>query len=193
MANEELSQRGYLKPEGLTGDAFGPYERLNLGATSIAELIACGLDASATNTVPFPFSHYSPPAKPSIAKPDTLFLDRRSGTPVPVANIEWKKPTNFDSAKKREKAKEQALFTAAALGLKFALATDGKTFVYIDVPQSLNDGQVRLLEEDRELTPGVLEDLQHGSEGEAKNPTQLAQTIWQIIGKPRRRSQNNVY
>jgi hypothetical protein len=38
MANEELVQRGYLKSGKLKGEAFGAFEFLDLGATSVREL-----------------------------------------------------------------------------------------------------------------------------------------------------------
>lgn len=181
MANEELSQRNYLTNEGLKGDAFGEFERFNLGATSLAELISAGLDASVATSVPFPFALYSPPNSPSSAKPDMVIADRRKGTVVPVCCVEWKKKTQFDSTKKQLKASEQALLSSAALGARFAVSTDGTRFLYIDVDESLNQAKLVSMQEHRDLTPGIVDELIASVKGEAKNPTQLAQTVWQSI------------
>ena len=181
MASEELIQRGYLEGGNLKGDAFGVYEQLNIGATTLRDLRSSGLDCAIATSVPYPFRAYKATKKPHLAKPDRVILDRRKGTPVPVAIIEQKPPSKFDTEKKVRVASEQALFYAAALGIRVAAATDGKKVRYIDVDESLNTGILVCFSETRYPNPGVLEDLLADSSSVAKNPTQLAQTIWQII------------
>lgn len=181
MANEELAQRGYISANGLKGDAFGSFERLNLGSTNLTELVSAGLESTIATTVPFKFTQYKAPTLAGNAKPDVVFADRSSGKLIPVCCAEWKTSKEFDSEKKQTKAAEQALFSSAALGCKAAIATDGKTFIYIDVPGSLNSVKIQQLEECRELNPSILEEINEKFKGEAKNPTQLAQTVWQII------------
>ena len=181
MASEELVQRGYMATGVLRGGAYGVFEELDLGATSLQELKGAGLDCTIAAHVPFTFSAYKTPKNPGQSKPDRLILDRRKGTPVPVAVVEWKPPSNFNSKKKILSASEQALFGAAALGVRVAVATDGASYAYLDVDQSITSGRLVHFPEQRDLNPGVLEDLLADTIGVAKNPTQLAQTIWQMI------------
>ena len=92
MANEELTQRNYLASGQLRGDAFGLFEELNIGATSVAELKSSGLDFAIAPAVTFPFTEYKRPKTFSACKPDRVLVDRRKGTPLPVAIAEHKGP-----------------------------------------------------------------------------------------------------
>jgi type I restriction enzyme M protein len=181
MANEELVQRGYLVGGAIKGGAFGLFEELNIGATSVTELKTSGLDFSLSSAVNFPFQEYKPPKTVGNCKPDRVLIDRRKGTPVPVAIAEHKGPTRMRSAKELTKACEQGLFAAALMGIRVSLATDGAVTHYVDVEASLNEGTLKFFNEPRELNPAVLEDLLAGDAAVAKNPHQLAQTVWQII------------
>lgn len=181
MANEELIQRGYLASGKLRGQVFGPFEELNIGATSLGELRSAGLDFMPTITVSFPFQVYKAPKQPRSAKPDRVVLDRRKGSPVPVAVAEHKRTAKLRTPKELRGACEQGLFQAAAMGVRVAVATDGKAHRYVDVEASLNHGDLVYFEESRPLNPAVLEDLLAGSAAVAKNPQQLAQTVWQMI------------
>lgn len=181
MASEELIQRGYIDSGKLKGNAFGVYEELNIGATTLQDLRLSGLDCTIASKVSYPFREYKATKNPHLAKPDRVIIDRRKGTPVSVAIIEQKPPSKFNTEKKVLVASEQALFYAAVLGIRVAVATDGKKAVYIDVDESINTGALVRFPETRHLNPGVLEDLLVDSSGVAKNPTQLAQTIWQMI------------
>ena len=58
MANEELNQRGYLIGGALKGDPYGVFEQLDIGATTISELVNSGLDCSIATSVAFPFEEY---------------------------------------------------------------------------------------------------------------------------------------
>lgn len=180
MANEELTRQGYLSSGELRGSAYGQFEKLDIGDTSIGELIACGLKCQITETVPFPFKRYKPPKSPKAAKPDRVILDRRKGESIPVASVEYKQPAQFNSEDKRLAAMEQALFAASVLGLRLAVATDDESFKYVNVDETLRTGSLILYSEHRQLTPGVLEDLLT-VEASRRDPTQLAQTVWQLI------------
>src|ERR1700683_4693187 len=85
MANEELHQRGYLNERGLRGGRFGAYEEFNIGSTSVRELIRVGIAATVPASINYSFKYYRPPQKPESAKPDRLFVHRRSGRLTPVA------------------------------------------------------------------------------------------------------------
>ena len=181
MASEELIQRGYIDFGKLKGDAFGVYEELNIGATTLRNLRQSGLDCTIAISVPFPFHEYKATKNPHLARPDRVIVDRRKGTPVPIAVIEQKPPSRFNTDKKVLAATEQALFHAAALGIRIAIATDGTRVIYVDVDETITAGALIHFQETRYLNPGVLEDLLVDSSSVAKNPTQLAQTIWQMI------------
>lgn len=182
MANEELTQRSYLATGKLRGDTYGPFEEFNIGATSIAELRSAGLDFTPPTSVNFPFRLYKAPKSLPNGKPDRVMVDRRKGTPVPVAVAEHKKGTKLRTDKEFLYACEQGLCHAATLGVRVAVATDGaKVNRYVDVEASLNDGKLVFFEESRALNPAVLEDLLAGGAAVAKNPQQLAQTVWQMI------------
>jgi type I restriction-modification system DNA methylase subunit len=181
MANEELIQRGYLVGGTLKGDGFGVFEEFNLGATSLAVLLSSGLDFSVLSTVRYPFQEYAPPKQTALCRPDRVLVDRRRGTPVPVAVAEHKGPRKMRTEKELTRACEQGLFAAAAMGVPIALATNGAETRYIDVGESLNQGALRYFDETRAFNPAVLEDLLEGGAAVAKNPHQLAQTVWQII------------
>ena len=182
MANEELTKRGYLASGQLRGSTFGAFEELDIGDTSIAELRSAGLDFTPATSINFPFQAYKAPKSLIRGKPDRLVLDRRKGTPVPVAVAEHKRDTKLRTDKEFLSACEQGLCHAATLGVKVAVATNGtKVHRYVDVDASLNEGKLVFFSEARALNPAVLEDLLAGSAAVAKNPQQLAQTVWQMI------------
>lgn len=180
MANEELAQRGYIQKNVLKGDGYGPYESFNLGATSVTELIKCGLSVSIPTKVPFKFKEYKGSKSPHGVKLDRLFCDRSSGILRPNFVAEWKKVTEFNDEKKQAKACEQALFDAYVFGVKWACATDGATFIYIDVEASIASGELVRSNESRTLTPSLIEDFLTPAT-ELKDPTDLAKRIWQKI------------
>ena len=75
MANEELTQRNYLALGQLRGDAFGLFEELNIGATSVSELKSSGLDFAIAPSVTFPFAEYKCPKTLGACKPDRVLVD----------------------------------------------------------------------------------------------------------------------
>src|SRR2546421_5381790 len=97
MANEELTQRGYLATGTLKGDSFGDFELLNIGSTTISELLASGVSTICPDTIDFPFVVYKPPTNPRKAKPDRVYLSRTAKALEPVAVGENKAPTKLTS------------------------------------------------------------------------------------------------
>jgi hypothetical protein len=83
MANEELTQRNYLVGGQLRGTAFGLFEELNIGATTVAELKTSGLDFAIAASATYPFKEYKAPKTIGACKPDRVLIDRRKGTPEP--------------------------------------------------------------------------------------------------------------
>jgi type I restriction enzyme M protein len=181
VANEELVQRRYLASGALRGDRFGLFEELNIGGSSIAELKTAGLDFTLAPSVAYPFREYKAPKSCGLAKPDRVILDRRKGAPVPVLVAEHKRANRMRSAKEFTRASEQGLFAASAMGVRIAAVTDGTKYHYVDVEASLLAGSLKYFAEVRDLNPAVIEDLLAGGAAVAKNPQQLAQTVWQII------------
>ena len=136
MPNEELPQRGYLASGVLRGDTFGSFELLNLGATNLAALVRAGVAVVLPTAHAFVPTEYRAPLRPSSLKPDSVYLQRRDGNPIPVAVGEHKPAGEFSGnqgPKKLLKALEQGLTSALALQAPVAFATDGTRTVYIDV------------------------------------------------------------
>lgn len=184
MANEELQQRGYLSSGQLTGDVFGSFEHLNLGSTRLDALVAAGLPVTLPLGISYTCLNYNPPKTPAALKLDQLYLQRRSGQPIPVAICEHKKSGTFSGKTgggKSIAAQEQALLSAIALGAPIAIATDGGRTFYVNVNASIAVGSIVHYPDTRTFSPAVLEDLLTGSAGVAKDPTALAERIWQLI------------
>lgn len=181
MANEELNQRNYLPSGKLKGSTFGAFEELNVGATSIKELKAVGVQVIVPSTVNYPFTAYRPPKRPEAAKPDRVFLRREGGKIVPVATAEHKAPAKLRSSQEFLQAAEQGLFSASALGAPLAVVSDGKQWRYVDVVRSVREGSLAYHAETRDFGPGVLANLLAGDAGVQKDPAPLAETVWQKI------------
>lgn len=181
MANEELVQRGYLTSGKLKGEPFGDYEELNIGSTTIKELLACGVATVLPDTINYSFTAYKPPKNPQSAKPDRVFLRRNGGTLEPVAVAENKAPTKLRNPTALVKAAEQAYFSAAALGVPIAITTNGERYFYVDVEGTTNEGRLKYFDEKRDFNPGVLSNLLAGDAGVVKDPKPLAESVWQII------------
>lgn len=179
MANEELVQRGYLKTGKLKGEGYGDFEEVNIGATSVAELVSVGVAATVPESIDFPFTRKGP-KKPGAAKPDRVFLRRTGGSLAPVAVAEYKAKKRF-SASLLHAAAEQALYGAIALGVRVAIVTDGEKWHYIDVEGTVTGGKISYFAEHRDLNPAVLANLLAGDAAVAKDPKPLAEKVWQII------------
>lgn len=181
MANEELHQRGYLPSGKLVGSPFGAFEELNIGATSVTELAAVGVDVVIPRAVDFPFKHYKPPQRPGAAKPDRVFFQRRDGAMIPVATAEHKAPGKLLTSKEHARAAEQVLFAAAAMGAPVGVTSNGQSSLYVDVSASLREQKLVFFQEQRDFGPGVLASLLAGEAGVVKDPAPLAETVWQMI------------
>lgn len=181
MANEELHQRNYLPQGKLKGERFGDFEQLNIGATTIDELKRAGVEMTIPARVDYPFTYYKAPRKPGSAKPDRVFIQRKDGKLLPVASAEHKSPAKSRSQKDQNKAAEQGLYAAAAMGAPIAVAWREDKPVYIAVSESLKRGKLHYVKESRDLGPSVLANLLAGDAGESKDPAPLAESVWQMI------------
>ncbi len=181
MSNEELNQRGYLASGKLKGSKFGDFEELNIGATSVRELKAVGVDVIVPFSIDFPFSLYKALKNPGAAKPDRVFLSRQDGKLKPVATAEHKAPTKLLSSFELQKAAEQGLFAAATLGAPVAVTSNGQTWLYIDVASSIQKKEIVYYGDKRDFGPGVLSNLLAGDAGVSKDPAPLAEKVWQAI------------
>lgn len=180
MANEELYQRDLLDGGMLKGIPFGKYEDVNIGATNIKTLMSVGLFANVPQSIDFPFSAYIPPKNPLLAKPDRIFLLRKSDGFSAVAIAEHKAPKKLKGADKLLLTAEQGLFSSIALGAKVAIATDGQNDFYVDIISSIKNKKIVYFEEKRSLNPAVLDDLL-AEEVIVRDPSELADRVWQHI------------
>ncbi len=181
MPSEDLTRERYLSSGTLRGSTYGPYELLNLGATSVSELVSVGMTALVPTSIDFPFTRYNPPQRPGAAKPDRVYLRREGDRVFPVAAEEWKRPSELRTPEQRLAAAEQALFAALALGVHVGIVSGGQRTEYVDVQASAAAGELRYFDERRDLNPGVLSNLLAGDAGVARDPKPLAETVWQII------------
>lgn len=180
MSNEELNQRGYLSSGKLKGDSFGDFEDINIGNTTLLALTKVGLKATLPDNIKYPFSSYKPPRKPSNAKPDRVFAKRETNLLIPVAVAEYKSPRSFRGEKKLQRTAEQALFSAIALNVPIAIATDGQREHYLNVKKSITQKKLVFFNETRPLSFGVLQDLLSGG-AIIRDPGELSERVWQII------------
>ncbi|MBO9500979.1 N-6 DNA methylase [Brevundimonas sp. A19_0] len=181
MANEELIQRGYVASGSLKGERFGQFEMLNVGATTVDQLVLAGVEATVPLSVDYPFSAYKPPKRPGNARPDRVYLRRDGDRLRAVATGENKAPKKFKSEADLLRADEQAYFAAAALGVHVAITSDGSSDRYIDVQETTNRGVLRYFDENRDFNPAVLQNLLAGDAGVSKDPKPLAEAVWQSI------------
>jgi predicted RND superfamily exporter protein len=137
MAGEELIQRGYFNHGKIKGDAFGRYETMELGSTTANELVKIGVITKIEKSVNFPFKKYKAPKNTSNSKTDAIYLSRESSKVKLLANKEVKKPSEFNTDAKKEKAAEQGLFAGYVLGAEVSIITDGTNCIYIDIKESI--------------------------------------------------------
>ena len=181
MSSEELIQRGYVAADGLRGDPFGLYERLSIGSTSLSALVRCGLTVVLPDKVDYPFVEYKPPKRVGSSKPDEMAIRRDADGLRPVAIVEHKFPSELNNDRKTLKAAEQAIFYGIALGLDVAGFTEGANYWYVDIAKSVKNGRVVYHNDNRPWNPSVLSNLLSGDIETPKDPTPLAETVWQII------------
>ena len=181
MAGEQILQLGYLDEGQLKGDKFGDFELLHLGATPATELVKVGLVSSLPAGIKFPFASYSIPKKTNLSKLDDVYFQRLGPNLEVVAVKEMKKPSEFSTPAKRIKAAEQALYSSAVVGARVGITSDGTSFLYINVPESLEKGEIVYIDEKRDFNPGILKELLRGGPGVALDPGPLAEKTWQAI------------
>jgi len=115
--SEELIQRGLLK----SGRKIGDYEYYEIGNTTISEL---------KNNKIIPNRNYG---KYSNKKPDNLLILRpEKSNVIVIANIEHKKPSEFNTTEKKKKALKQCNNFCQTLNAKFGIATDGNETIWIN-------------------------------------------------------------
>ncbi|KPX91187.1 hypothetical protein [Pseudomonas meliae] len=187
MANEELVARGYFSSGRFAGERFGAFEVFFIGGTSVTALKRVGVDITIPDAIDFPFSLYKAPKKPSAARPDRLYVRRTSEGLIPVAIGEDKAPTKLLDEKAVLRAAEQGLFSAAAIGARVAITSNGERFYYINVKASLLEQQIIYFDEKRDFGPAVLANILEGDAGVAKDPRPLAESIWQMIWQATKR------
>ncbi|MHB1285595.1 MAG: N-6 DNA methylase [Leptospirales bacterium] len=180
MASEELLKRGYLATGFLKGDPFGEFEDFNLGDTHLADLISAGISAVIPAKIDFLFKLYKVPKKPPSAKPDRLIVLRDKKKLKPVAVAEYKRPAKMKTADMLTQTAEQGLYSAIALDAPIAIATDGVREFYVNVHESITQGQIYYFDEKRSLNPAVIKDLLSGG-GIMRDPAPLAKKVWQLI------------
>ncbi|EKT4531416.1 hypothetical protein QEM33_004034 [Pseudomonas putida] len=184
MANEELQQRKILVDGKIKGTVFGSYEYLDLGGTNLSSLVKAGLPITLPESHSYPCSHYKPTKKPATLMPDQIYISRQSGGITCVAVCEHKKAGLFSGKKGAVyaiSAQEQALLSAAAVRAPLAVATDGEKHFYVDTFASIKSQSIILHSEYKSFSPAILEDLLTGGASIAKDPTPLAERIWQLI------------
>ena len=62
-----------------------------------------------------------------------------------------------------------------------AIVSDTKKYYYLDISNSLKNKKLVFFEEDIDLNPAVLENLLSENESIAKDPSSLAERVWQAI------------
>lgn len=184
MPSEQLVQDGYIRTEiGLKGLPFGKFEELSLGSTKVNALIKAGVNCTVPSVVNFPFKKYKPTKTPGAAQPDKVYILRNGSNPPnlrPVAVAEYKLPAKLKGDDAKLYTSEQALHSAVAMGVKFAVATDGSKNYYVDVDASLNAGVIVYVNEIRSFNPAVLDELLAGG-CTVRDPGELSERVWQLI------------
>ena len=173
-------QRGYITKEGIKGERFGGYEKLELGATSLSDLAKAGIRCLLPTKIPFTFREFKRTGNVPQKKPDRVYLVRKDGDLRAVAVAEFKPDIDAMSEKQTLSGAEQALISAYALDAKIAILSDGKKDIYVDAEKSVETGRIVYLQENRSLNPAVLDDLLAG-QSTVRDPSELAEKVWQII------------
>jgi type I restriction-modification system DNA methylase subunit len=173
--SEELLQRDLIaNPEKI-----GKWDFYNIGSTTVKALKENGIVRSVDY------------GKIESKKPDALLVQKKNV----IAVIEYKKPTEFNTKEKQEKAIKQELEVAQKLNASIFIVSDKQKTIWIN-PLTKN----RIKDENgKELTanfdvkneklPGLIEKIivsineenDQIKPKELVNPTDLAKRIWQIV------------
>jgi len=173
--SEELLQRNLLaNPEKI-----GPWDFYNIGSTSVKALKEHNIIRNVD---------YGEEEKKKI---DGLIVQKK----VVIAVIEYKKPAEFNTATKRQKAIKQEIAVAKKLDAKIFIATDTKSTVWVNVAtgnfvKDENGADLKVnFDHKSEDLPTIIERVKNSiSEKNDQikpkklvNPTDLAKQIWQDI------------
>lgn len=173
--SEELLQRDLLK----NPEKIGKWDFYNIGATSIKALKDFGIIRN--------FDYKGIEKK----KVDGIIVFKKTV----IAVIEYKKPSEFKNKKQQDKAIEQEIEVAKAIGSKLIIATDTKETVWVNVASGkrvLDEEGVELkvnFDKQNEKLPDLIEQINasvNESNNQIKpkelvNPTDLAHKVWQDI------------
>lgn len=115
--SEELIQKNLTEK----GQSIGYYEYYNIGRTSLRSLKSYNIIQNQN------YGDYED------IQPDGLIVDRRNINNIKtVVVIEYKKPEEFNTNKKRKMALEQCNTYCEVLGAKIGICTDGNNFIWIN-------------------------------------------------------------
>ncbi len=137
--SEELIQKNYTDH----GEPFGEYEYYNIGKTNFANL--------ATNKI-VPNLDYK---EYKLKCPDALICDRRDiSNPLVICVIEYKKPSEFNTEAKKNKAFEQCNNYAQECKAKISIVTDGHTFYWLNSISNTNNCDYKYFDAVKGITRG---------------------------------------
>ena len=173
--SEELLQRDLIK----NPEKVGTWDFYNIGATSIKNLKEFGIISNV---------NYGDIEKKKV---DALISVNKKV----IAIIEYKKPSEFNTKKKQEKAIDQEIHVAKALGSKLIIATDTQKTVWVnsltgnhilnedgnDFSYNFDPKDKKLPEIIKKITDSVNELNDQIKPKNLVNPTDLAKQVWQDI------------
>ncbi|XCF06032.1 N-6 DNA methylase [Tamlana crocina] len=173
--SEELLQRDLQK----NPDKIGSWDFYNIGATSIKSLKEYGIIRNVNY------------GKEDRKKVDALIVKNKNV----IAVIEYKKPSEFKTAKQKEKAIKQELEVARKIGANLIIATDTKETVWVnpETGNKIKDENNRIVKDNfdpkDEKTVSLIEKIVESinelndqiKPKQLVNPTSLAKQIWQDI------------
>jgi type I restriction-modification system DNA methylase subunit len=137
--SEELIQKNYLEH----GEPFGEYEYYNIGKTNFGDL-------AVNKIVPnIDYKEYK------LKCPDSLICDRRDADhPTVVCVIEYKKPSEFNTDTKKNKAFQQCNNYAQECNAKISIVTDGHTFYWLNSVCEQKNWDYTYYDEIKKITRG---------------------------------------
>lgn len=173
--SEELSQRDLIS----NPEKIGMWNYYNIGATTVKQL----KNASLIRSIDYGVYEKK--------KVDGILVKNKDV----IAVVEYKKPSNFNTDKKKEKAINQEIKVAEKLGAKLILATDTNETIWVNVATGnrIIDTEGNEFKENfdpkSESTQPIIESILNSineSNDQIKpkqlvNPTDLAKQIWQDI------------
>jgi hypothetical protein len=173
--SEELLQRGLLE----NPPKIGRWDFFNIGSTTLKTLKENGI----VRNIDY--------GEAERKKVDALIVSKKNV----IAVIEYKKPSQFSTTEKQDKAIEQEIETARKLGCKLIIATDTQETVWVNAltGKKIKDEHGNLIKTNfnpNDETTALLIEKINDSINELNNaikpkhlvnPTDLAKQIWQDI------------